>query len=183
MYPFWFFFDAIDSMAEEKKLDRNDPLKLVIKLQWASFFLESSIMIYDRMNKKRKKLIGALFDKLWLTKASLILHVVRYDGWICCLLRQPIKLQWASIFLKSSIMINDRINKKRMKLIGALFDKFSYFEKLTGNIISCGGWDDVVFFLLLLFLLNDLYCDVRTYDLHLDCEPKDWLTRSNHIRT
>ena len=58
-------------------------------------------------------------------------------------------------------MINDRINKKRMKLIGALFDKFSYFEKLTGNIISCGGWDDVVFFLLLLFLLNELY--VRTY--------------------
>ena len=88
---------------------------------------KSSIMIYDRMNKKRKKLIGALFDKLWLTKASFILHVVRYDGWICCLLRQPIKLQWASIFLKSSIMINDRINKKRMKLIGALFDKFCHF--------------------------------------------------------
>ena len=93
---------------------------------------KSSIMINDRMNKK-KKLIGALFVKLWLTKASLILHVVRYDGWICCLLRQPIKLKWASIFLKSSIMINDRINKKRMKLIGALFDKFWLTKNLPAT--------------------------------------------------
>ena len=76
MYPFWFFFDAIDSMAEEKKLDRNDPLKLVIKLQWASFFLESSIMIDDRMNKKRRKLIGALFDKLCLAALAYIVNVV-----------------------------------------------------------------------------------------------------------
>ena len=119
---------------------------------------KSSIMIYDRMNKK-KKLIGALFVKLWLTKASLILHVVRYDGWICCLLRQPIKLKWASIFLKSSIMINDRINKKRMKLIGALFDKFCHFENLSAT--SSHNVSGVVFFLLLLFLLNELY--VRTY--------------------
>ena len=49
MYPL--IYD-IDSMADKKKLDRNGPLKLVIKLQWASFFLESSIMIDDQMNKK-----------------------------------------------------------------------------------------------------------------------------------
>ena len=133
MYPFWFFFDAINSMAEEKKLDRNDPLKLVIKLQWASFFLESLIMIDDRMNKKRRKLIGALFDKLCLAAAAFIVNVVRYDGWICCLLRQPIKLKWASFFLKSSIMIDDRINKKRMKLIGALFDKFWLTKNLPAT--------------------------------------------------
>ena len=103
-------------MAEEKKLDRNDPLKLVIKLQWASFFLESSIMIDDRMNKKRRKLIGALFDKLCLAAAAFIVNVVRYDGWICCLLRQPIKLQWAWFFLKSSWLMIDSIKKELSSL-------------------------------------------------------------------
>ena len=111
IYPFW-FFDAIDSMADKKKLDRNGPLKLVIKLQWVCFFLESSIMIDDLMNEKRRKLIGALFDKLCLFGKAYIVNVVRYDGWICCLLRQPIKLKWAWFFLKSSIMIDDRFNKK-----------------------------------------------------------------------
>ena len=59
-------------------------------------------------------------------------------------------------------MINDRINKKRMKLIGALFDKFCHFENLSAtspHVVDVG----VVFFLLLLFVLNELYCDVRTY--------------------
>ena len=57
-------------------------------------------------------------------------------------------------------MINDRINKKRMKLIGALFDKLCHFENLSAtssHVVDVG----VVFFLLLLFLLNELY--VRTY--------------------
>ena len=48
----------------KKKTKNGTVLNLAIKLQWASFFLESSIMINDRMNKKRLKLIGALFDKL-----------------------------------------------------------------------------------------------------------------------
>ena len=77
-------------MAEEKNLDRNGPLKLVIKLQWASFFLESSIMIDDRFNKKRTKLIGALFDKLCLFDISLsatssdVLLVVLFFSSCCC---------------------------------------------------------------------------------------------------
>ena len=59
-----FFLYAINTMAEEKKKRNGTVLNLAIKLQWACFFLESSIMINDRMNKKRLKLIGALLDKL-----------------------------------------------------------------------------------------------------------------------
>ena len=46
------FFWMLWTPWHKKKLDRNGPLKVMIKLQWASFFLESSIMIDDRMNKK-----------------------------------------------------------------------------------------------------------------------------------
>ena len=74
------------------------PLKIRNTLQWDSLFLESSIMIDDRMNKKWRKLFGALFNKLCLTALTYIHNVVRYDGWICCLLRQPIKHRWTSFF-------------------------------------------------------------------------------------
>ena len=63
-YTYTFFSLWHRGNGKRKKEDHDGPLKLLIKLQWASFFLESSIMIDDRINKKRRKLIGALFDKL-----------------------------------------------------------------------------------------------------------------------
>ena len=134
------------------------PLKIRNTLQWDSLFLESSIMIDDRMNKKWRKLFGALFNKLCLTALTYIHNVVRYDGWICCLLRQPIKLRWTSFFLKSSIMIDDRWYKKRMKFIGALFDKLCLFEFSLSNKV-------LLLLLLLLFVVLVVVVSwpIRTY--------------------
>ena len=50
--------------GREGKLKTNDLQKLLKKLQWASFFLDYSIMIDDWIDKKRTKLIGALI-KQW----------------------------------------------------------------------------------------------------------------------
>ena len=50
----------------EGKSKTNDLQKLLKKLQWAYFFLDYLIMIHDRIDKKRTKLIGALL-KQWST--------------------------------------------------------------------------------------------------------------------
>ena len=66
---FFSFFDMEKQQpwyGREGKLKRVDFQKLLKKLQWASFFLDYSIIIKDRIDRKRTKLIGALI-KQWST--------------------------------------------------------------------------------------------------------------------
>ena len=71
-------------------------------------------------------------------------------------------------------MINDRINKKRMKLIGALFDKFCHFEKLTRNIISCGGCWCCFFLVVVVPLERAIRTYVRTCRRNYNIESSHW---------
>ena len=72
-----FFFDAINSMAEEKKLDCNDPLKFGIKLQWASFFLNHRSWLMIEWIKKE----GSSLELYLISSAlrQLLLSFMSFD--------------------------------------------------------------------------------------------------------
>ena len=73
-YTYTLFFCDIEAMANKKKEDRNGPLKLQIKLRWASYFKShwSSLMINGSQNMK---VSGALFDELCLAPSAYIKNV------------------------------------------------------------------------------------------------------------
>ena len=73
----FFSFMLSTRWRRRKKEERDGPLNLAIKLQWASFFLESSIMINDQINKKN-------WSSLELYSINIV-DVVRCDMWLCCL--------------------------------------------------------------------------------------------------